>query len=156
MSETNALELFLIRSAAIHTLAWFEASKILAESTQSIPANQVERLHRMQDLHMVVSAIADGYYAAFYHVVKNSVENEREKMSKKTKAKRAEKEAKRLASRYISPVKPKPREMLWVRYARTGLRYEPYETAAQVKARQENAEKASQQDEENDLVDAGT
>lgn len=74
-------------------------------------------------------------------------------MSQKTKLKRAKKEAKRnadpkLRAKYRSPVKFKPREMLWVRYARTGARYEPYETEAQAKARQ--------QAEERDLVDAGT
>ena len=52
-------------------------------------------------------------------------------MSAKTKAKRAEKEAKRLPSRYVSPVKLKRRELLWQRYKRFGLKYDPYQPTPQ-------------------------
>jgi len=48
-------------------------------------------------------------------------------VSLKTKAKRAEKEAKRFPSRYVRPVKFKPRELLWSRYKKTGLKYDPFE-----------------------------
>ena len=69
-------------------------------------------------------------------------------MSSWTKQKRAEKEAKRLPSRYVPPVKPKPRELLWLRYKKTGLKYEPYEMSDKEREAEDIAE-------QKELVDAG-
>ena len=58
-------------------------------------------------------------------------------MSAKTKAKRAAKEAKRLPSVYRSPVKLKRRELLWQRFKRFGLKYDPFQPSPRIPAQAE-------------------
>lgn len=58
-------------------------------------------------------------------------------MSKRTRDYHAKKALKVAKCPYVCPVKPKPRELLWLRYKRTGARYEPFETIEEAEARME-------------------